>query len=78
MDITRTVGPSVAATLEPLVHHQNLASLSLFLILEGGLLIILIDCTIYVNSLFSCAARPWNSLPIECFSLIYHLNGFKS
>ena len=78
MDIIRTDGPSLAATPEPLAHHQDLASLSLVHILEGGLLIILIDCTIYVNSFFSCAARPWNSLPIECFSLIYDLNGFQS
>ena len=28
--ICRTVGPSFAASLEPLVHHQNVASLSLF------------------------------------------------
>ena len=27
--ICRTVGPSLAASLEPLVHHQNVASLSL-------------------------------------------------
>ena len=31
-----------------------------------------------VNSFFPCTARPWNSLPIECFSLTYDLNGFKS
>ena len=28
--ICRTVGPSLAASLEPLSHHQNVASLSLF------------------------------------------------
>ena len=28
--ICRTVGPSLAASLEPLVHYQNVASLSLF------------------------------------------------
>ena len=28
--IYRTVGPSLAASLEPLTHHQNVASLSLF------------------------------------------------
>ena len=28
--ICRTVGPSLAASLEPLVHHQNVVSLSLF------------------------------------------------
>ena len=28
--ICRTVGPSLAASLEPLAHHQNVASLSFF------------------------------------------------
>ena len=28
--ITRTVGPSLAASLEPLAHRQNIASLSLY------------------------------------------------
>ena len=28
--IFRTVGPSVAASLEPLAHHRNVANLSLF------------------------------------------------
>ena len=32
---------------------------------------------VYVNSFFPRTARLWNSLPIECFPLIY-LNGFKS
>ena len=30
MNICRTVGPSLAASLEPLAHRQNVASLSLF------------------------------------------------
>ena len=65
--IFRTVGPSLAASLEPLVHHQNVASLSIFygyyfgryssnffnwfhfLILEGGLLVILIDSMIFLS-----------------------------
>ena len=33
---------------------------------------------VYVNSFFPCAARLWNSLPIQCFPLTYNLNGFKS
>ena len=33
---------------------------------------------VYVNSFFSRTARPWNSLPIECFPLTYDLNCFKS
>ena len=48
-----------------------------FLLLEGGLVTILIDCmifsvtisrcnkTVYVNSFFSYTARLWNSLPIS-------------
>ena len=65
--ICRTVGPSLSASLEPLAHCRNGASLSLFyryyfgdvhlnwlnwfhfLILEGGLLIILIDCMIFLS-----------------------------
>ena len=56
--ICRTVDHSFAASLEPLAHCQNVASLSLtlvdvhlnwpnwlhFPILEGGLLVILVDC----------------------------------
>ena len=53
--ICRTVGPSLAASLEPLAHHQNVASKLLpdwlnrfhFLFLEGGTLVILIDCIIF-------------------------------
>ena len=33
---------------------------------------------VYVNSFFPHAARLWNSLPIECFPLIYDLSNFKS
>ena len=66
--ICKTVGPSIAASLEPLMHHQNMASLILFyryfgginlvdvlqnwfhfLFLEGGLLVILIDCMIFLS-----------------------------
>ena len=95
--ICRTVGPSLAASLEPLAHCQNVASLSLFyrycfgidvlqnwlnwfhfLFLQGGLLIILIDCMIFrspfldvtrmsVNSFFPRTARLWNFMPKECF-----------
>ena len=63
----RTVGPSFAASLEPLAHRQNVTSLSLsigitlvdvfqnwlnwfhFLFFEGGLLVILIDCMIFLS-----------------------------
>ena len=65
--ICRTVGPSLAASLEPLAHCQNVASLSPsyryyfgtcsselaqlfhFLFLEGVLLVILIDCMIFLS-----------------------------
>ena len=65
--IYRTVSPSLAASLEPLAHCRNVASLSFFyryyfsgcspelaqlapfLILVGGLLIILIDCLIFLS-----------------------------
>ena len=56
-------------------------------ILEGGLLVTLIDCMvaiprsykdIYVNIFFPRTARLWNSLPSECFPLTYDLSGFKS
>ena len=33
---------------------------------------------VYINSFFRRTARPWNSLPIECFPLTYDLNGFKT
>ena len=33
---------------------------------------------VYVNSFFPRMAKFWNSLPIECFPLIYDLSGFKS
>ena len=69
--------------------YLNWINWFLFLILEGGLLVILIDCIlflsafldvarIFVNSFFPCAARLWNSMPIECFPLTYDLNGFMS
>ena len=63
--ICRTVGPSLAASLKPLAHRRNVASLSLFYryyfgrcsselpelvpLLEGGLLIILINCMIFLS-----------------------------
>ena len=104
--ICRTVGPSLPASLEPLTHGLNVASLSLLyryhtlvdvhlhwfnwlhlLFLEGGLLVVAIDCMVtiprcykdvYVNSFFLRTARLWNSLPIECFPSTNDLNGFKS
>ena len=106
--ICRTVGPSLAASLEPLAHRQNVFSLSLLdryffgrysselaelvpLLFSQGrstrysdrlhdFSVIIPRCykDVYVNSSFPCAAKLWNSLPIECFPLTYDLSGFKS
>ena len=32
---------------------------------------------VYANSFFPRTARPWNSVPIECFPLTYDLSTFK-
>ena len=32
---------------------------------------------VYTNSFFPRTARPWNSLPTECFPLNYDLSSFK-
>ena len=102
--ICRTVCPSLAASLEPMAHHQNVASLSLFYRYYFGrcsselaplvplpfsrgrstrysdrlhdFFVTIPRCykDVYVNSFFPRSARPWNSLPVECFPL----NSFKS
>ena len=36
---------------------------------------------VFISSFFPCTARParpWNSLPAECFPLTYYRNGFKT
>ena len=96
------------ASLEPLAHRRNVASLSFFYRYYFGRysseLAQLIPLPyspgrstrysdrlhdfsvtiprrykdVYVNSFFPRTARPWNSLPIECFPLTYDLSGFKS
>ena len=88
--ICRAVGPSFPASLQPLAHSRNIASLSLFyrcssdvrlnwlnqfhfLIFNGSLLVNVIDCMT-----FPYTAKLQNSLPIECFTLSYDLNDFKS
>ena len=106
--ICRTVGPSLAASLEPLAHRQNVASLSRFYWYYFGrcsselaqlvplphsrgrsthysdrlhdFSVTIPRCykDVYANSFFSCTARLWNSLPIECFPLTYDLSGSKS
>ena len=73
--------------------HLNWLNWFCFLILEGGQLIILIDCMIfpllfldvtrsstfflYFYSFFPCTVRLWNSLPLECFPLTYNINGIN-
>ena len=65
---------------------MNCLSWFLFLILEGGLLVILIDCMIFcqhsknacINSFFPGTVKLWNSLSIECFPMTFDLNGFRS
>ena len=64
--LCRTVAPSLAASLEPLAHGRDVASLSLcyrylvdvlqnwlnrfhFPFLDGGLLVTLIDCMIFLS-----------------------------
>ena len=106
--IYRTVGPSLAAFLEPFVPRLNVASLNLFYRYYFGrcssglaqlvplpysrrrstryfdrlhdFSVTIPRCykDVYVNSFFSHTARLWNYLPMECFSLTYNLNGFKS
>ena len=106
--ICRTVDPSLAASLEPLAHRRNVASLSLFYRYYSGRCSSELDqlvplpysrgrstrysdrlhdfsvtiprCykDVYVNSFFPRAARPWNSLPMECFPLTYDLSGCQS
>ena len=104
--ICRTVAPSLATCPEPLAHHRNVASLSLFYRYYFGrcsyelaqlvplpfswgrstcysdrlfdFSVIIPRCfkDVYFNSFFPRRARFWNSLPIQCFSLTYGLNGF--
>ena len=108
VSICRTVGPSLAASLELLAHHWNVASLNLLcsyyfcwcssqlaqLALfpfswgwstcysgrshDFSVIILRWFKDVYVISVFPCTARLWNSLPIECFPLIYNWHGFKS
>ena len=106
--ICRAVGPSLAASLEPLAHHWNVASLSLFSIgitlvdflqnwlnwfyfvfLEGGLLIILIDCMIFLSPFLDVTSMSMSTVSFltqvdsgilclqEYFPLTYNPNGFK-
>ena len=106
--ICRTVCLSLASSLEPVAHCQNVASLSLFYRYYLGRcsskLAQLVPLPYsreryarysdrlhdfsfniprcykdaYDNGFFPRTARLWNSLPMECFRLIYDFNGFKS
>ena len=106
--ICRTVGPSLAGSLEPLAHCQNVASLSLFYryyfgrcsselaqlvplpfsrgrstrysdrLHDFSVTILRYYKDVYVNSLFPCTSKLWNSLSIECFPLTYDLSSFMS
>ena len=67
--------------------HLNWLNWFHFTILEGGLVIIdslhdfsvtIPRCYKDVNSFFSCTAKLWNFLSIECFHLICDISGFKS
>ena len=83
---------------EPLAHCQNVAKLSFFyrdylfhfLILKVGLLVILIDCMIFLSPfpdvLQGCLCQNFPSshsftlifsLPTECFFSTYDLNDFN-
>ena len=106
--ICKIVGPSLAASLEPLAHRRNFASLSLLYryyfgrcsselaqlvplpfsrgrsthyserLHDFSVTIPICYKDVCVNSFFSCTAKLWNSLPIECFHLTCDLSGFKS
>ena len=106
--ICKIVGPSLAASLEPLAHRQNVVSWSLFCkyyfgrcfselaqlvslpfsqgrstwysnkLLDFSATIPRCYKDVYVKFLSLHSWNLWNSLPIECFSLTYNLNGFKS
>ena len=90
--ICRTVGPSLAVSLEPLAHRcsSELAQLVPLLYSQGrstcysdrlhDFSVTIPRCykDVYVNSFFPRTARLWNSLPIECFPLTCDLSGFKS
>ena len=77
--ICRTVGPSLAASIEPLAHHRNVASLSLFyrylvdvhlnwlnwfhfLIFEGNVLVILINCMIFQSPFLDVARMSMSTV----------------
>ena len=58
--------------------YLNWLNWSHFLIIMGGLLVIQMDCMIFVWPFLSRTARLRNFLPIKCFPLTYDLSGFMS
>ena len=67
----RTDSSSLASTLEPLAHYRNVAS---FLILERDLLVILIDCMIFLSPFLDVirqASNKKNPKKSGVFSLRY-------
>ena len=65
--ICTTVGPSLTVSLESLTHCRNLnvhLNWFNFLILEGGLLVILIDCMIFLSPFLDVT---WMSKSIVSF-----------
>ena len=75
----RTVGPSFAASIEfcfyILLYIYRSTRYSDRLHVFS---VTIPRCYKDVNSFFPLTARLYNSLPIECFSLTYNLNDFKS
>ena len=82
--ICRTVGPSLAASLEPLAQLFALPFSSgrsthySDRLLDFSVTICRCYKNVYANSSFPRTARLWDSLPIECFPLTFNLNGLKS
>ena len=84
--ICRTVGPSLAASLEPLAHRQLIPlpySRGRSTRYSGrlhGFSVTIPRCykDVYVNSFFPHTARLWNSLPTEFSPLTYDLSCYKS
>ena len=66
------------AQLVPLPHSQGRSTRYSDSLHDFYVIIPRCHMDVYVNSFFTCTARLWNSLPIECFPLTYDLNGFQS
>ena len=87
----RTDGPTFANSLEDLAHYWNVAcpntfysyyfgrssfSISLFL-WEVNSFFRQSVWIFYVSRFFPCTTELCDSLPVDCFPLIFDLNGFK-